>query len=280
MKTDQAIQLFILECQLRRLKPKSINLYKLLLEKFNHHCVQQNIVNVEDIATVIAKQYIVSLLDKSVAYQRIVITVMKMFNKFCLDEGLTKQTIVIKLPRVEDKIKPAFTKLEVKTILKACKSKKHYLLCLFLLDSGVRANELCQLDITDIDLIEGTVKVRHGKTGERIIVIGLRVRKLLILYLKDRMNGPLFITHSKQRFTTHSIVSVMRMLRKRTGIKHCTAHCFRRTFALNCLRQGMSEHVIAKLMGHKNTNMLRQYLDIQLDDLKFAHSKTSPADNL
>lgn len=280
MKTDQAIQLFILECQIRRLKPKTIKLYGVLLRLFNRYCLQQNITEVKDITTVLAKQYIVTLLDKSNAYQRIAIIVIKMFNKFCIEEQLTTNVITIKSPSIEDKIKPAFTKSELKTILKACKSKKHYLMCLFLLDTGVRANELCYIDITDIDLSEGTIKISHGKTGERIIVIGLRVRKLLLLYLKDRSNGPLFITHSNKRFTVDGIMAVMKLLRNRTGIRHCTAHCFRRTFALNCLRQGMNLHVLAKLMGHKNVNMLKQYLDIQLDDLKDQHSKSSPADNL
>jgi site-specific recombinase XerD len=36
----------------------------------------------------------------------------------------------------------------------------------------------------------------------------------------------------------------------------CTAHTIRRTFALNCLRNGMNAYVLARLMGHADITSL------------------------
>ena len=72
----------------------------------------------------------------------------------------------------------------------------------------------------------------------------------------------------------------MDRLSERSGIENCTAHAFRRTFAITCLRNGMNVHILARCMGHSDIQILRQYLDIVEADLHSAHAKVSPADNL
>ncbi len=72
----------------------------------------------------------------------------------------------------------------------------------------------------------------------------------------------------------------MERLRKRSGVATCTAHTFRRTFALNCLRNGMNIYVLARLMGHADITILRQYLPLIEDDLQDAHARFGAVDNL
>jgi len=136
-------------------------------------------------------------------------------------------------------------------------------------------------DVEDVDLSQGLVKVRHGKTGERYVVIGAKVRKLLIIYLQGRTSGALFLSKYKKRLTISGMTSLMDRLRAKTGIPHLTCHTFRRTFATNSLRQGMDITILAKLMGHADLQMLRNhYLDINNEDLIDANNKYSIADNL
>lgn len=76
------------------------------------------------------------------------------------------------------------------------------------------------------------------------------------------------------------LMQLVRELGQRAGVSPCTCHTFRRTFALTCLRNGMNVYVLAKLMGHSDIAVLRQYLALVEDDLKAAHQKYGPADNL
>ena len=60
----------------------------------------------------------------------------------------------------------------------------------------------------------------------------------------------------------------------------CTCHTFRCTFALSCLRNGMNIDVLARLMGHADITILRQYLPLLEGDLQEAHARFGAMDNL
>lgn len=51
-------------------------------------------------------------------------------------------------------------------------------------------------------------------------------------------------------------------------------------FALTCLRAGMDVYSLQKLMGHSDLSVLRRYLQQTEADLKAAHEKAGPVDNL
>ncbi len=80
--------------------------------------------------------------------------------------------------------------------------------------------------------------------------------------------------------TVWGMTQMMARLRDRSGVKSCSCHTFRRTFALSCLRNGMNIYVLARLMGHADISVLRQYLALVEDDLEQAHAKYGVVDNL
>lgn len=62
-------------------------------------------------------------------------------------------------------------------------------------------------------------------------------------------------------------------------VDHCTPHTFRRTFALWSLRGGMNVHALARLIGHADIQVLRQYLALAESDLAAAHA-AAPVDKM
>lgn len=110
------------------------------------------------------------------------------------------------------------------------------------------------------------------------------MRKALIRYLAERehppAHQPLFTSQRQQRLSQSGLVQVFDRIRERTGIAHCSAHTFRRTFAITCLRNGMNIHVLAKIMGHADIQMLRKYLDLTEEDTKRSHDEYGPVDRM
>ena len=53
---------------------------------------------------------------------------------------------------------------------------------------------------------------------------------------------------------------MLQRLGVRTGIK-CNAHAFRRTFATECVRNGMNLFYVQALLGHSTLTMTRLYAD-------------------
>lgn len=153
----------------------------------------------------------------------------------------------------------------------------------FLLDSGLRAAELCALDIDDVDPIVGDVLVRNGKGGKpRTVMVGKRTRKAVRTYLRFRNDNEdaLWVTEDGDRLTYWGLNLILKRRAKQARVKKPGLHDFRRAFALSCLRSNMDVFSLQRLMGHADLSVLRRYLDQNDDDSRAAHAKASPVDNL
>ncbi len=97
---------------------------------------------------------------------------------------LPKPIKSIPAPKFEEPPIEPFTKEEVESLLKACESSKEVqptnrrkftmrrttarrdqAIILTLLDTGLRASELCALKVGDVDLKTGKVQIKHGRAG-------------------------------------------------------------------------------------------------------------------
>jgi integrase/recombinase XerD len=161
---------------------------------------------------------------------------------------------------------------------------------LMLLDTGLRASELCSLHVEDVDLKSGKVSVRHGVGGGakggkgRTVFLGKTARKALWRYLVDREDGdfpaaPLFTNKSERSLNKDALRQVINALGGKAGIKHCYPHRFRHTFAITNLRSGGDLFTLKSLLGHSSLDMVQHYARVAEVDVEQAHRKASPADN-
>ncbi len=189
-----------------------------------------------------------------------------------------------KMPQRPRLIKPALSVTDVRRILKRSNVREQAII-LFLLDTGLRASELCKLNRADVDLNTAQVKVREGKGGkDRTVYMGARVVKALLRYWAD-VGEPLpgeavFKSERGQRLTRNALWKICGRLADAVEVPELSPHALRRTFAIYSLRAGMDLYTLARLMGHEGIDVLKQYLDLLPDDLAAAHAKYGPADNL
>jgi integrase/recombinase XerD len=175
----------------------------------------------------------------------------------------------------------------VRKLLEACEDAKDPLrdraIVLVLVDTGIRASELCALRVGD--LAGSRLFVRHGKGDKaRPVFIGDVTRQALTDYLSRRAAGknePLFVSHETGGALQYiGLHEILQRLGKRAGVV-VACHGLRRTFAVESLRAGCDLVRLAKLMGHSDLTMLeRHYLPLLEDDLAAAHRATSPGDRL
>jgi integrase/recombinase XerD len=163
-------------------------------------------------------------------------------------------------------------------------------LILVLLDTGLRASELCALQIGHVDMQSGKVIVRPGREGGakggkgRTVFLGKTARRALWRYLVDRADGkeadaPLFTDRYDHPLNKNSLRLVIARLGKNAGVKHCHPHRFRHTFAITYLRSGGDVFTLQSLLGHSTLDMVQHYARIAEIDIEQAHKRASPADN-
>lgn len=157
---------------------------------------------------------------------------------------------------------------------------------LALLDTGLRANELLDVNLGDVDPIGGSILVVKGKGQKtRNVFLGKKARKALRAYLKvrqaEKREVALWVTPDGERLSYWGLRMLVQRRANRARVERPSIHDFRRAFALNFLRQSPGEiYSLQKLMGHADLQVLRRYLDQTDDDIRDAHQRGSPVDNL
>lgn len=282
-----AYKAFILSNQSRNLSQLTQKFYEVELQPFLDWCKEQGINKTDDLTNVSIRSYLASKSHLSGHTQHKHARVLRTFSRFLESEGYVSVSPFngVKMPKLP-KLKPEiFTHDQLSEIQKACNTERDKAICLFLVDSGVRASELCTLNYGDVSIKDGTVNVKRGKGNkDRTTFIGQRTRRQLSRYLAERgkLQGkdPLFATDEGKRLTVYGLSSLMGRLKERTGIEHLNPHKFRKTFAVESLKNGMNIYVLARIMGHEDITVLKHYLTFLDEDLKTAHSKSGVVDNL
>lgn len=134
--------------------------------------------------------------------------------------------------------------------------------------AGPRKTELTLVDLADYDREEGTIALRHTKSGiPRAAGVGQKARLALEHYIvKERargrdgepLDGPLFLNRFDQRMTAAAVTCVIRKLARACGVQ-ASAHDFRRAAIAQMWAAGMDPQHIKVQVGHSRVEQTAIY---------------------
>lgn len=283
-----ALDLFLIDGQSRRFADSTLKWYSHTLNRFIDHLQDQNVTYLDDVTVHHIRAYQVKFTDHSSSYAHGQSRAIRAFLNFAQRDELIESNPFdkVKMPVLAKKILRALDTDEIKKILSAAPTERDKAIFMVLLDSGVRAKELLNLNVGDVDE-KGAVTVRQGKQQkDRVTYIGAKTRRQLkTYYIKERSgtpddDEPMFTSIRGQRLSYVGLSHMIKRVRESIEIKDCSAHTFRRTFAISCLRNGMDIFVLARLMGHADIAMLKRYLAHVREDLAAEHKDHGVIDNL
>jgi integrase/recombinase XerD len=156
-----------------------------------------------------------------------------------------------------------------------------------LYSTGIRRNELCRLNLVDIDFDRGVLRVEQGKgRKDRFVPIGSRALLWVGRYLTrsrpklGKIVDPtaMFLGKKGQRVHPGRLASHIHVLvdRARLG-KKGSCHLFRHAFATALLENGCDLRHIQAMLGHAKLETTAIYTHLNMHDLKAAHEKYHPA---
>jgi integrase/recombinase XerD len=210
----------------------------------------------------------------------------------------------IKRPKFQSPEIQPFSADEIKALLKACARTKSartdrrqsfqmrratadrdMAIILTLLDTGLRAGELCRLKVGQVNLDNGEVFVEPFGTGKktksRHVYIGRATIAAVWRYLAKRethKDEPLFLTERGRELDRYSVRLVIDRMGERAGVANCHPHRFRHTFAIQYLRNGGDVFTLQRFLGHSSLEMVRRYIALSNADDANAHATASPVD--
>ena len=291
MKITDALELFILDCQSRRLTKSTITFYELKVGRFIRWLSDSNVNTLEGVTSVLIKRYLVYLQDQGMTdhSQHDYVRAARTFFNYCLrDELIDKSPFAkVKMPKIADDIPIVLTDSEIAQALQRVKLQRNRLIIRFILDSGVRASELLRLNVDDVDMTTGIVTVKLGKQQKsRFTSVGSLTRKEFKRYLMSRRSSnptdPLLVSEGggNNRLRYSGIMSVFRLMQHESRVDNLTAHTLRRTMATKSLDSGMDAYLLARMLGHGDLQMLQRYIRLNKKPVIAASEQHSVVDNL
>jgi len=286
---------FLIDRQARGLSSRTVAWYRQKLEVIRQQLEPLGIARVVDIRPTTIRALLLALGQTHNpggvhGFYRALRAFLRWWEMELEPQGWSNPLRKVKPPRVDDTPLEPVPIDDLRAMLATCQRRRFYgerdrALMLFLLDSGLRRAEFQALDIAHVDLDNGSVVVIRGKGGRpRTAFIGVKARRALARYLRFRPDAshadPLWATRQGQRLSYNGLREVIRRRAARAGVPEPGLHAFRRGFAISALRSGCDLITLQRLLGHSSLAVVSRYLKQVEDDLREAHQRVGPVDNL
>ncbi|MBI3942963.1 MAG: tyrosine-type recombinase/integrase [Chloroflexi bacterium] len=301
LKTDKltaAYRDFLMDVEAANRTAKTVRFYRQTLAVFLDFLRGQGADSVQEIKAAHIRAYLAHLSETHTAggvhahYRA-----LRAFIRFLLrDDALEKDPLRnVRPPRVDLDLLDPVSIEHLQALLETCTRRetidhRDRAILLTLLDTGLRAGELCALNVGDVNLATGEIPVRRSKSRKpRTVYAGHRARLALTRYLRTRPDArpddPLWLTFPindapPDRLTYGGLRQMVRRRAGRAGIPVPSLHSFRRAFAILSLRNGADPVSISRMLGHGSLPVVMRYLRQLSQDLGEVHKSTSPVDRL
>jgi integrase/recombinase XerC len=152
---------------------------------------------------------------------------------------------------------------------------------------GLRLSELAGLNLPDLDLKEGVLRVWGKGAKERLAFLGQPAREALKEYLPRRLalldrtgaaeQAALFLNRRGGRLSTRSVARLVEKWARQAGLSQAlTPHSLRHSFATHLLEGKADLRTVQELLGHSSISTTAHYTHLNLDYLMEEYDKAHP----
>lgn len=150
--------------------------------------------------------------------------------------------------------------------------------------SGLRASELCQLKLQDVNLQVGCVRVLGKGSKERIVPLGQAANQAIARYLNESRNvqgkatgDTLFLSRTGKPMERIGLWMLVEKYGRKSGLyKEVSPHTLRHCFATHLISGGADLRVVQELLGHSDIATTQIYTHVDQDRLKSVHKRFHP----
>lgn len=217
---------------------------------------------------------------------------LRRFYAWLLREGQIQAdpTARIEAPRLGRSLPKSLTEAEVEALLDAPDTEsalglRDRAMLEILYATGLRVSELIGLQIGQINLRQGVVRVTGKGNKERLVPLGEEALNWLQDYLRNgrpgllqgRQTDALFPTRRGGAMTRQAFWYLIRRYTVIAGInKPLSPHVLRHAFATHLLNHGADLRVVQMLLGHSNISTTQIYTHVARERLKQLHARHHP----
>ncbi|HSL15082.1 MAG TPA: site-specific tyrosine recombinase XerD [Actinomycetota bacterium] len=284
----------------RGLSSNTVQAYQRDLARYGEHLGRRRVQDAteaseEDVATFVARLSATPHRDgrryRPASVVRALSSV-RAFHRFLMREGATDRdpTAAIVRPKTPRGLPRPITVDDVGKLLAApqpstADGARDRAMLETLYGAGVRVSELVGLDVDDVDLEGGSVRVLGKGSKERDVPLGRYARDAIAAYLSTarpslataRSRGALFLNRRGGRLSRQACWTMIRRYAGLAGIdKRITPHTLRHSFATHLLEGGADVRVVQELLGHASVATTQVYTLVTKEHLREVYFSAHP----
>jgi integrase/recombinase XerC len=295
-KLRDCISKYLAELERRGASQHTVRNYRSDLEQFANYFEPRGDTAppVQQLDLPLLREWLAGLYDQDlnvISIRRKIAAVRAMF-KFLRQEGVLTHNVATRLrtPKTKQRLPDIMSAEKTNNLLDAVEagsmveksSKERDLAFLELLyGCGIRVSELVGIDLEDIDLREGWLRVRGKGNKERQVPIGGRAVSAVERYLEVRQGSPneraLFLNSRGLRLSDRQVRRLVKFYALVvTGDSTVHPHSFRHAYATHLLSDGADLRAIQELLGHARLSTTQKYTQVSLKELQAVYDKAHP----
>lgn len=224
-------------------------------------------------------------LGMTVASQARMISGLRSFYKYCLLEQIVTidPTLLLEAPKMQRKLPDTLSFEEIEQIIAGIDLSKpeggrNKAIFETMYSCGLRVSELVNLQLSQLFLDVGFVKVVGKGDKERLVPIGRDAIKYIEIYRNSIRNQMtiekgeediLFLNRRGHRLTRVMIFLILKDLVKKAGIeKNISPHTFRHSFATHLVEGGADLRAVQEMLGHESITTTEIYTHLDREFLR------------
>ena len=259
----------------------TIKNYRTDIGQFLDYCAEQSVTTINSLYRDLVRDYLFELAEAEYARASIARRVFELraFGDYLLRHEAWSQNLFRRVyaPRVPKRLPRYLTPDEVRQLLAAPdvsspKGQRDRAILETLYAAGVRVSELVNLDLRDVNLDAGEMRVVGKGNKERISLLGKPAVATIRAYINvgrpaqlanRTATNALFLNRFGNRLSVRSVDEVVRKAGVAAGIEQTvTPHLLRHTFATHLLDGGADLRVVQELLGHENLATTQIYASV------------------
>lgn len=160
--------------------------------------------------------------------------------------------------------------------------KRDLALLELLYSAGLRASEVVGLNMDQLDLAGGSVRVLGKGSKERIALFGAACAEALNGYIEHervqpKQGSPVFTNPRGGRLSSRSLQNIVKRWARSAGLPESVSpHALRHSFATHLLDGGADLKSVQQLLGHASLATTQVYTQVSMERLKGTVAKAHP----
>lgn len=277
---QEALASYLTTVTVTGLAPASLRYYRYILRRFvrtigPERCIRA--IRGDEISAYLAEYKDRCKPGSIVVYGRII----KGFFNWLVKRGDVRANpmVAIKLRLPPPNPVPPYSDGEIHRLLGAAATPMERVIITLLLDTGMRASELCNLTWADLDLAKGVIKILGKGSKVRHVALNHRPREALTAYVEQAHHYGEGLW--PPRFSRQMLSLLLKKLAERANVPRVFPHRFRHTFASTFLRETGDAMALKALLGHSSLMMVQRYIaGAEAETALEAHKQHSPMGRL